>query len=42
MREGRFPNEAESFLVAGAAEELKRLYGARETVDNVVELAKAQ
>ncbi len=42
VREGRFPNEAESFLVAGAAEELKRLYGARETADNVVEIAKAQ
>jgi 3-methyl-2-oxobutanoate hydroxymethyltransferase len=42
VREGRFPNESESFLVAGAAEELKRLYGSRETVDNVVEIAKAQ
>ena len=42
VREGRFPNEAESFLVAGVAEELKRLYGSRETADNVVEIAKAQ
>ena len=42
VRDGSFPNEAESFLVAGAAEELKRLYGSRETADNVVEIAKAQ
>jgi 3-methyl-2-oxobutanoate hydroxymethyltransferase len=39
VREGRFPNDAESFH-AGAPEELKRLYGTR--ADNVVEIAKAQ
>jgi 3-methyl-2-oxobutanoate hydroxymethyltransferase len=38
VREGRFPNDAESFHV-GSVDELKRLYGAR---DNVVEIAKAQ
>jgi 3-methyl-2-oxobutanoate hydroxymethyltransferase len=37
VREGRFPNDAESFHV-GSVEELKRLYG---TPDNVVEIAKA-
>jgi len=36
VREGRFPNDAESFHV-GSVEELKRLYGSR---DNVVEIAR--
>jgi 3-methyl-2-oxobutanoate hydroxymethyltransferase len=38
VREGRFPNDAESFHTS-AAEELKRLYGVH---DNVVEMPKAQ
>jgi len=38
VRQGTFPNDAESFHV-GAVDELKRLYG---TPDNVVDIAKAQ
>lgn len=38
VREGRFPNDAESFHV-GSVDELKRLYGSR---DNVIDIAKAQ
>ena len=36
VREGRFPNDAESFHI-GSVDELKRLYGSR---DNVVEIAR--
>lgn len=38
VRQGTFPNDAESFHI-GAVDELKRLYG---TPDNVVDIAKAQ